>query len=71
MAHDAYNHITAHILQQLETGTVPWRKPWRGGAGGHPRNLISGHFYRGINVFLLATSPYDRPFWLTFLFGVN
>lgn len=66
MAIDAYERITARILQQLENGTVPWRKPWRGGEAGHPRNLVSGRHYRGVNVFLLACAPYDVPYWLTF-----
>ncbi len=63
---DVYERITARIVQQLECGTVPWRKPWRGGEAGQPRNLISGHRYRGINTFLLACVPHDSPYWLTF-----
>jgi antirestriction protein ArdC len=60
-----YDVITARIVQQLEAGTFPWRKPW-GGKRHWPRNLVSGHHYRGINVFLLACSPYSAPYWLTF-----
>src|SRR5687768_13444268 len=60
-----YDVITARIVQQLEAETVPWRKPW-GGKRRWPRNLVSGHHYRGINVFLLACSPYSAPYWLTF-----
>ena len=63
---DVYERITARILQQLESGTVPWRMPWRRGEAGHPRNLISGHRYRGINVFLLSCATHDSPFWLTY-----
>lgn len=66
MAIDVYQRITARIIQQLERGTVPWRKPWRGGEAGQPRNLISGHRYRGINTFLLACASHDSPCWLTF-----
>jgi antirestriction protein ArdC len=31
-----------------------------------PRNFHTGKPYRGINVFLLWSSPYNSPFWLTF-----
>ncbi len=63
---DVYERITARILQQLEEGTVPWHKPWKGGETGHPRNLVSGHRYRGINIFLLTSAPFESHFWLTF-----
>ena len=66
MAIDVYQRITAHILGQLERGTIPWRKPWGCGEAGHPRNLISGHRYRGINVFLLSCATHDSPYWLTY-----
>lgn len=66
MATDVYERITARIVDQLERGTVPWRKPWQGGQSGHPRNLVSGRRYRGINTFLLSCSPFESPFWLTF-----
>ena len=67
MAIDVYERITARVLEQLERGTVPWHKPWRGGETGCPRNLISRRPYRGINVFLLAAcTPFESPFWLTF-----
>lgn len=66
MPRNVYERITARILRQLEEGTVPWRKTWIGGEQGHPRNLASGHYYRGINPFLLACTPYESPYWLTF-----
>lgn len=55
--------ITANIIEQLERGVAPWRKPW---STSIPRNLISKKPYRGLNVFLLATQGYGSPFWLTF-----
>jgi len=61
----AYEVITDRMIDLLEKGTVPWRKPW----AGHdlmPANLISKKNYRGINVFLLAAMTYDSPYWLTF-----
>lgn len=61
----AYQVITDRIVDLLESGTVPWRKPW-GGEDGHPKNLVSGKKYRGINTFMLSVACYDSPYWLTF-----
>jgi antirestriction protein ArdC len=64
---NVYEIITDRILKQLEAGTAPWHKPWSTpGQGGLPRNLVSGHPYRGINVWILASSGYASPYWLTF-----
>lgn len=60
----AYEIVTEQILSQLENGTVPWRKPWRG-SGWTPRNLISRKPYRGINVLILASRGFASPYWLT------
>ncbi|MEA1909711.1 MAG: zincin-like metallopeptidase domain-containing protein [Patescibacteria group bacterium] len=64
---DTYQVITDRIVGMLEHGTVPWRKPWRlSSIDGAPVNLVSRKAYRGINVFLLACSGYDNPYWLSF-----
>jgi antirestriction protein ArdC len=63
---NAYERITQTIIEHLERGTVPWRRPWRGGEAGIPRNLHSGRPYRGINVFLLALTGHESPYWVTF-----
>src|SRR5688500_382376 len=60
-----YDLITARVVSLLEAGVAPWRKPW-GGARLWPRNLVSGHCYRGVNVFLTACSGYSSPYWLTY-----
>lgn len=65
MNHDVYQVITDRIIGLLENGVVPWQKPWQGGEQ-MPRNLISGHEYRGVNVFLLHAMSYTSPYWLTF-----
>ena len=44
-----YEVITERIIAMLETGTVPWQKPWKV-ATGMPRNLVSKKPYRGMNV---------------------
>lgn len=70
MGVDVYQIVTDQIVELLEQGTVPWRIPYRGNSGGHPRNLKSNRPYRGINVFLLAveawTKGYESACWLTF-----
>jgi antirestriction protein ArdC len=62
-----YEVITRRIVEQLESGVAPWRKPWKArGNSGLPRNLVSGREYRGINVWILLSSGYAAPHWLTF-----
>jgi len=60
-----YELVTDRILKLLETGAVPWRKPWSASAG-FPRSLASGKTYRGINVFTLSAASYESLYWLTF-----
>jgi antirestriction protein ArdC len=60
---DVYGIVTEQIVNMLERGVVPWRKPWT--STGLPRNLVSKKPYRGVNVFLLSASKYVSPFWLT------
>ena len=60
---DVYEIVTEKIINLLENGVVPWRRPWT--STGLPRNLISKKPYRGVNVFLLSASKYVSPFWLT------
>lgn len=64
MSDSVYTQVTDQIIAALERGVVPWDKPWRDTAG--PRNLESGRAYRGINVFLLALTPYESPWWVTY-----
>lgn len=63
---DVYQEVTDRILQALEDGVVPWRKPWKGGVGGFPKNLASKKQYKGINVLLLLLEDYDSPYWVTY-----
>jgi antirestriction protein ArdC len=60
---DVYQIITDKIINLLESGVVPWRRPWT--STGLPRNLISKKPYRGVNFFLLSASKYVSSFWLT------
>src|SRR5580658_6962450 len=63
MQMDIYAIVTDKIINLLEQGVVPWRRPWT--SAGLPRNLVSKKPYRGINHFLLSASKYVSPFWLT------
>jgi antirestriction protein ArdC len=64
---NVYEVITSKIVKQLESGTAPWHKPWKArGRSGLPRNLVSSREYRGINVWILLSSGYASPYWLTF-----
>jgi antirestriction protein ArdC len=63
MKMDVYAIVTEKIINLLESGVVPWRRPWT--TTGLPRNLVSKKPYRGVNFFLLSASKYVSPFWLT------
>jgi antirestriction protein ArdC len=60
---NTYELITNRILEKMERGQVPWRRPWKFDA---PRNLVSKRSYHGINLLLLTMSDYDCPYWLSF-----
>lgn len=61
---DPYQAVTETILQHLEKGIVPWRRPWDASVG-RPCNLASGHPYQGINVLLLGVKRFASPYWMT------
>ena len=63
---DVYTIVTEKMIAQLEAGTVPWRKPWRSEHGEVPMNLRSMKAYRGINVWMLGTLGYARPYFVSF-----
>lgn len=63
-----YQIITDKILEQLNNGVVPWRKPWDQPTAAPlflQHNYVSGHAYRGINVWLTAFAGYQCPAWVT------
>ena len=61
---DVYQMITDRIIEQLEEGVVPWKKPWT--EGGLPCNLITLKPYRGINILLLSSLRYSKNYFLSF-----
>jgi antirestriction protein ArdC len=66
MKDSVYQVITDRIVTLLEQGTIPWQKPWSTIGSGMPQNLLSQKAYRGVNVFLLNSTSYQSPYWLTF-----
>lgn len=59
-----YDIVTGRIIQALESGVVPWRKPWRGPT--HlPCNAVSKRPYHGINLILLSLPLFTDHRWLT------
>lgn len=67
---DVYQIITDQILEALDKGTVPWRRPWRGGSAGRPKSLATRKPYNGVNVWLLTMAAqaagYNSPYWTTY-----
>lgn len=59
--------VTNKIIAQLESGTVPWQKPW---ANYLQSNYGSKRAYTGFNQFLLQSEArekgYTSPYWATF-----
>lgn len=68
MARDVYAEVTDQIVEALERGTAPWRRPWR--ERGLQRSLQSDRPYRGINQLLLQVRQqargYRSPHWTTY-----
>ena len=72
---DIQQHVTDTIISQLETGTLPWQKPWEdNGLTGNPfalpKNVTTGNAYRGINIPLLWIAAdqnnYPTQEWASF-----
>ncbi len=57
--------ITEAIIAKLESGIIPWKKPWNGSAQA-PRNYCTNKPYRGINAFLLAQTEFSTSYFLSF-----
>ncbi len=60
-----YELITKKIIEELEKGIIPWRKPW---ISDTPKNLITKKEYRGINRLLLSTisNKFNNSYFVTF-----
>lgn len=56
---NVYEIVTQKILEQLDKGVVPWRRPWKSlTASGFPTSWTNRKPYRGVNLFLLAPGEY-------------
>lgn len=58
-----YDQITNQIIAQMETGIIPWQKPWREGAFMGCISHTSGRPYSLLNQWLLGGKAGE---WLTF-----
>jgi len=65
----AEEKIVASLIELMEAGSAPWRRPWDGSGGGHHVNLLSGHRYRGANPILLTLGMHIRGSALLFWCG--
>ena len=64
---DIYQKITDSVISSLESGTIPWKKPWVCcGARGLPRSGATGKPYNGVNHLLTSFAPYESVWWLTY-----
>lgn len=52
---NVYEIVTEKIIEKLESGTIPWRKPW---TGGEAISWKTQKPYRGINTMLLDPGEY-------------
>lgn len=52
---NVYELVTEKILEQLEKGVIPWRKPW---TNANAVNWVTQKPYRGINTMLLEPGEY-------------
>ena len=60
---DVYTLVTNRIIELLEQGMIPWRKPW--GTAGIPQNLITHRMYGGINLMLLNSLDFSDNLFVT------
>ena len=67
MSTKVYQVITNQIIELLESGVIPWEKPW---TGVDHKNMVSKKPYRGLNPFMLQASAirgeYQSNYWLSY-----
>lgn len=65
---DIAQEITDIIIERIEQGVAPWKRPWRTFGGGRPRRAL-GKPYTGINSLLLWAiadcQGYTSQYWMT------
>lgn len=63
---DFRTRLTNKLIDQLESGTAPWQKPWDVRVDLMPQNPITGNPYRGINNLALTLEGRTDPRWMTY-----
>jgi antirestriction protein ArdC len=68
---DVLKEVTDAVIECLERGVMPWRRPWIDGkatSDGVPHNAITGRAYSGVNYVQLTMAGlrYTSQGWLTF-----
>lgn len=58
-----YDMVLDRIIGSLESGNIPWSRPW---IGGSPANLKTRRNYSGINVFLCGCNSFRSRYFLTY-----
>ncbi len=73
MTFDIYETITNKIIAQIESGKLPWLKPWESKGAGKaatksflPFNGSTGRNYNGLNLLLLGCTNYESNAWYSF-----
>ena len=68
-----YAQVTSTIVAELESGAVPWTKPWRNTTpvgSVMPHNAATNRPYSGINIPILWGAAlgggYGRHLWMTY-----
>ncbi|SMB85262.1 protein of unknown function [Pasteurella testudinis DSM 23072] len=64
---DLYQQVTDDIIEALESGVMPWIKPWNDAEAERialrlPYNGESGRHYSGINILLLWAAQIKHGF---------
>jgi antirestriction protein ArdC len=65
MKNDIYDIVTNRIIEKLESGTIPWIKPWHT-ENTLDKNIKTGAEYNGINRIILGMSGYNSNVWASF-----
>ena len=62
--------VTDRLIKLMKEGIIPWNRPWNSSSG-RPTNIVSKKPYRGINVFLLSSIPFNSRWWMTYEQAIN
>ena len=66
---DIHQTVTDRIVQQIETGTAPWLKPWTSAQAAVRPLRSTGQPYNGVNVLTLWLDAEEKGFSSPYWFG--